>query len=179
MKEYKEITMDIGSTLRDAYCTLQYYKKRGVDACTNFNDKMLNSDMTLDDIYELITGKTYAEFEYEQFESRKRTQEEKDEFQKNLPELEKYWIEEGKKFITKEYENYVKCVPIRLRDLYHGLELKYLKELAEPINNKEYKKAVELLGKQGHSGMSYGLIKSMIMAFLENGNEFIKYLGGK
>ena len=179
MKEYKEITMDIGSTLRDAYCTLQYYKKRGVDACTNFDDKMLNSDMTLDDIYELITGKTYAEIEYEKFENQKRREQENEDFQKKLPELEKYWIKKKKKFITQEYASYVECVPVRLRDLYHGFELKCLKELADPINNKEYERAVEILDKQGHSGMSYCLIKGMIIAFLQNGNEFVKYLGSR
>ena len=51
MKQYKELTMEAGSRLFEAYDILQYYKSRGVDACTNFNGYLLNSDMSLDDIY--------------------------------------------------------------------------------------------------------------------------------
>ena len=88
--------------------------------------------------------------------------------------MEKYWIEEGKKFITQEYEHYVTCVPIRLRDIYQGWELDCLKELADPINDKEYETAKEILNKQNHSGMSYSLIKGMIITFLQNGDAFFK-----
>ena len=174
MKQYKELTMEAGSRLFEAYDILQYYKSRGVDACTNFNGYLLTSDMSLDDIYKLMTGKTYEEYKAFQKAEHERHQREEEAFKLKLPELEKYWIEEGKKFITQEYDHYVTCVPSRLRDIYQGWELDCLKELADPINNKEYETAKEILNKQNHSGMSYSLIKDMIITFLQNGDAFFK-----
>lgn len=174
MKQYIELIMEAGSRLFKVYDILQYYKSRGVDACTNFNGYLLNSDMSLDDIYKLITGKTCEEYKAFQKAEHERYQREKEAFKLELPALEKYWIEEGKKFITQEYEYYVTCVPIYLRDIYQGGELDCLKELAEPINNKEYGTAKEILNKQNHSGMSYSLIRDMIITFLQNGDAFFK-----
>ncbi|MGQ4524996.1 hypothetical protein ACSSOE_06980 [Intestinibacter bartlettii] len=44
---------------------------------------------------------------------------------------------------------------------------------------KSFKRASNELDSQGHSGMSYSLMKAMIFQFCTNGKEFVKYLEGK
>ena len=49
--------------------------------------------------------------------------------------------------------------------------------LQEKAENS-FKRASNELDSQGHSGMSYGLMKAMIAQFCTNGKEFVKYLEG-
>lgn len=50
VKNYRKITMDVGCTLSEAHHILQSYKNNGVDACTEFNGKVMTSDMTFSDM---------------------------------------------------------------------------------------------------------------------------------
>ena len=53
------------------------------------------------------------------------------------------------------------------------------------LNSKIYKRikeesieaGIETMRNQGHSGMSWGLMKSMIKAFCDCGDEFLEQLG--
>lgn len=174
MEKYKKVNTDCGTTIDDVYKVFQFYKKEGKDVSTEFNGKELNSDMSLDEMYLLVTGRTREEFNAECERRRKKEKEEEAEYKAKIPELEKYWVEEGKNFVTKNIEKWNECVSIRLRDLYCGMELSCLQEVAEYINKKQYDIAKTKIEKQGHSGMSFYLIKSMIATFLENGQEFLK-----
>ena len=49
-------------------------------------------------------------------------------------------------------------------------------ELNETVKDNSIVAGIEVMKNQGHSGMSWGLIKSMIYTFCGCGNEFVKAL---
>jgi hypothetical protein len=94
-----------------------------------------------------------------------------------IPELTKQWIEKGNQILDEKYrETWAECVPIRLDDLYRGMELGNCLEIIEQLNNdKTVEEVKPLIENQGHSGMSFGLVCSMIKSFCDRGDEFVNY----
>ena len=77
----------------------------------------------------------------------------------------------------KYRENWAKCVPIRLDDLYRGMELGNCLEIVDQLNKgKQLEEVKPLIENQGHSGMSFGLVCSMVKSFCDRGNEFVAYV---
>ena len=61
-------------------------------------------------------------------------------------------------------------------DLYHGKELGNCLEIVEQLNKgAELEEVKPLIENQGHSGMSFGLVCSMVREFADRGNEFVEY----
>lgn len=178
-KDYKEIEFLCGCTIERAVLELLEYKKNGELVCGDFNGHTLYSDtVTVDGAYLEILGKTKAEFDKEQEEWRKNLIREEEEYKAKIPELSKEWIEKGHEILDEKYWSYWdKCVPIKLSDLYHGMELKCCLDIVKPLNNgcslEEAKKIIE---SQDHSGMSFGLVKAMVREFCDRGEEFSKYI---
>lgn len=127
-------------------------------------------------MYKEVTGMTYAEYQTLLKERHDAYIKDAAEHEKKIPELKKFRENEGKKFVTKNIDQWTECVIIRLRDLYQGMELTCLQELAPFINDEQFEEAKKKLNAQGHSGMSYGLMKSLIVTFFENGERFIDFL---
>lgn len=140
---------------------------------------MLYSDtVSIDSAYLEITGKTYFEGLNSIEINRQRLIKEEEEYQETIPTNTKLWIEKGHKILAEEYWNkWDECVPIRLADLYHGMELEACLSIVERLNGGcllgEAKSAID---NQGHSGMSYGLVKSMVVCFCKRGQEFAEYI---
>lgn len=92
------------------------------------------------------------------------------------------WIKRGHEILPKDkWEYWDEIVPIRAKDLYEGMELDCTLDIEEILQTKtedSFKRASNQLDSQGHSGMSYGLMKAMIREFCTNGKEFVKYLEG-
>ena len=178
-KNYKEIEFLCGWNIERAVMELLEYKKNGELVCGDFNGHTLYSDtVTVDGAYLEILGKTKAEFDREQEEWREDYRRREEEHKAKIPELSKEWIEKGHKILDEKYwSEWDECVPIRLGDLYHGMELKCCLDIVNPLNNgcslEEAKKIIE---SQGHSGMSYRLVRSMVRVFCDRGNEFSEYL---
>ena len=163
--EYREINFCCGWTIERAVKELHERAKDGNKYCGEFNENKLTSDMSLDDAYMLCIGKTFDEFNKEQEESRQRLIREEEEHKRKIPELSKYWIEEGHKVLSKDKWNmWDKCVPIRL-------------DIIKTVKEKSIQDGIEIMKNQGHSGMSWGLMKSMIREFCDCGNEFLEQLG--
>ena len=85
-----------------------------------------------------------------------------------------HWIEEGHKIIDQKYwEKWDRCVPIRLDDLYHGMELGCCLEIVQALNEGcELSHAIKIMEDQNHSGMSWGLVRAMVNTFCDRGAEF-------
>ena len=94
-----------------------------------------------------------------------------------IPELTKEWIEKGKETLAEKYhETWEKCVPIRLSDLYEGMELGATLDIVKELNSRcEMETAKAIIEGQGHSGMSFGLVCSMVKSFCDRGAEFANY----
>jgi hypothetical protein len=174
-KSYKEIEFGFGN-IESAVKELKSHKEL---VCGSFNGEMLYSDIDdLDSAYKKITGKTKAEFDEAERIRHEEYQEQQRKHKESIPELTKEWIAKGKEVLEEKYlELWNKCVPIRLSDLYQGMELGMCLDIVKELNNGcELQKAKEIIESQGHSGMSFGLICSMLKSFCGRGKEFVEYV---
>lgn len=167
----------LGATnLDDAISELKQASEKCNQVCyADFNGNEIYSTDTIDEAYNKVVGCSKTDFD-------KRRQDQIDEWKKQdeehkakIPELTKHWIAEGHKYISSEYwKLWAECVPIRLGDLYQGMELDCTIKLVKILNTSDniedtYQSAKEEIESQGHSGMSFGLVKSMIKSFHKNG----------
>lgn len=177
MSNYKEIDFYFGN-IEDAVKELKNYDQKGEKVFITFNGQKLYSDIdTVDTAYQKITGKTKAEFDEAERKRNEEYQEQKRKHKEVIPELTKQWIEKGNQILDEKYrENWAKCVPIRLGDLYQGMELEMCLDIVIELNNGcTLEKAKEIIESQGHSGMSFGLVCSMVKSFCDRGVEFSSY----
>ena len=174
MKNYREIEFGFGN-IEEAVKELKSHKDlvKGT-----FNGQILYSDVDdMNSAYKKVTGKTKAQFDeaekQRQIEYKCQQKEHKD----SIPKLTIEWVEKGKKILDKKHHKlWTKIVPIRLGDLYQGMELGNCLEIVEQLNKgTELEKVKLLIEGQGHSGMSFELVCSMVREFADRGNEFVEY----
>lgn len=180
-REYVEIDFYPGCNIDDAMQLLTAAKESGEDAYGEFNTHILTSDMTIDEAYLLILGKTKEEYAAEQQAWLDEYRREKEEHEAKIPELIEKWKMEGRKILAEDkIELWDKIVPIRLNDLYRGLDLEASLELVSLLNQGEDLEAVDhALEAQDHSGCSYSLVCSMVRELANRGNEFYDYIAKK
>ncbi len=173
--KYRKIEFGAGQNIESAIRELKEQKDL---VCGSFNGQMLYSDIDdMDSAYKKITGKTKAEFDAEAKAENDRYEEEKRKHEEAIPELTKEWVEKGNAILAEKYhETWRKCVPIRLGDLYRGMELGATLDIVKELNaGCELETAKAIIEKQGHSGMSFGLVCSMVKSFCDRGGEFVNY----
>lgn len=176
--EHRKIEFGAGDSIERAMKDLARFKERGELVYGEFNGQRLYSDIDdVDSAYKKITGKTKAEFDAECKAENDRYKEEQRKHKESIPELTKEWIEKGNLILDEKYhEKWAKCVPIRLDDLYQGMELGATLDIVKELNaGCELQKAKEIIEGQGHSGMSFGLVCSMVKSFCDRGQEFVSY----
>lgn len=179
----KKIEILAATSLEDAVYELKRMRELYKEECfADFNGKEIYSNDSVNDAYSRVIGKTKEDFDNDrnkQIEEYKRKEE---EHKAQIPELTLYWIEEGRKHITSEYlKKWDECVPIRLGDLYQGMELDCTIKIIKILNKSEelnpiYEEAKTEIESQGHSGMSFGLVCSMVKSFHKNGDQFVTRL---
>ena len=178
-KNYRELKFLPCESIEQAIKELARYKKTGELVCGEFNGKKLYSDIDdIDSAYKKITGKTKTKFDAKIKADNDRYKEEERKHKEAIPELTKKWIEKGAKIIDKKYlKLWNKCVPIRLDDLYQGMELGNCLDIVKALNKGcDLKVAKAIIEKQGHSGMSFGLTCSMVRSFCDRGLEFVNFV---
>lgn len=179
-KNYKEIDFSLGTNITEAVLELIEYRNKGVLACGEFNGVTLYSDtVTMDGAYMEILGKTKDGFDDSQRKWREDYDREEKEYKESIPILTDYWMDAGRKVLTADkWDRWDEIVPIRLGDLYRGMELGNCLDIVKILNSNgtldEAKKTIE---DQGHSGMSYSLVCGMVKEFCDRGEEFVKYVG--
>lgn len=173
-KKYRKIEFGLG----DISSAMKELKRHKDLVCGSFNGEMLYSDIDdIDSAYKKITGKTKAEFDADREKEHLEYEERKRKHKEAIPELTKEWIEKGKAILAEKYhETWEKCVPIRLSDLYEGMELGATLDIVKELNvGCELQTAKEIIEGQEHSGMSFGLVCSMVKSFCDRGEEFASY----
>jgi len=125
-KNYRKIQFRGGQTIESAMLYLERFKQHGELAYGEFNGHKLYSDIDdLDSAYKKITGRTKAEFDSERKREHLEYEEEQRKHKEAIPELTKEWIEKGNAILDEKYHRrWAEIVPIRLSDLYQGMELK-------------------------------------------------------
>ena len=176
--KYRKLEFYYGS-IEDFVYLLLHYKEKGELVYADFNGHRFYSDtVTMDKAYKEITGKTKAEFDYMIKEQKDAWEEQKREHEVSIPKKTKYWREKARGIIKEDkLDHWDEIVPIRLKDLYQGMELECCLDLAVLLKEGAFEKAKEMLNNQGHSGMSYGLVCAMLKEFVDNGEEFLKFIG--
>ena len=177
MKIYKKIDFWIGN-IHNAVDKLNHYREKGELVSIEFNGTTLYSDIdNMESAFLKITGVTKAEFDEKERIRHEEYQQEKRRHEKEIPKLTRKWMKEGLKVLDVKYiEEWNKTVPIRLRDLYRGMELEMCLDIVKKLNKGcTLKQAKTIIEGQGHSGMSYGLVCSMVSFFCDRGQEFSEY----
>ena len=175
----KEIEFYCGMDIDDAWKKLLKESMECEETCFGiFNGKEIRSTDTLDEVYVKITGETKAEYEKEMQDWRDEYERKEREHKDNIPNLIPDYCERARGVILEDqYEYWDKIVPIRLGDLYHGMELDNTLELCkimrdESVNyDKRLRKAYKAFMDQGHSGMSANLVASMLRIFCPDGRD--------
>lgn len=178
-KKYRKIQFGAGESIQDAITELAVFKNSGELVCGDFNGKTLYSDVDdIDSAYKKICGKTKAEWDAEIEAENKKYEEDKRKHEDSIPELTKVWIEKGNAILDEKYhERWEKCIPIRLSDLYQGMELGCCLDIVKALNEGcDLDAAKSIIESQGHSGMSFGLVCSMVKAFCNRGEEFVNHV---
>jgi hypothetical protein len=125
-----------------------------------------------------IMGKTKGQYDKEMQDWRDEYDRKEKEHKDNIPNLVPGYCEKARGVILEDqYEYWDKIVPIRLGDLYHGMELNNTLELCKIMRDesvsydKRLRKAYKAFMDQGHSGMSAGLVASMLRKFCPDGED--------
>ena len=175
-KKYREIEFGAGQNIESAVKELKEHKDL---VCGSFNGQMLYSDIdNMDSAFKKVTGKTKAEFDEAEKQRQIEYKRQEKEHKEAIPRLTLEWIAKGEKILDKKHHKlWTKIVPIRLGDLYKGMELGNCLEIVEQLNKGiELEKVKPLIEDQGHSGMSFGLVCSMVKEFCDRGAEFVSYV---
>lgn len=178
---YIEIDFSAGATIEECVNELLYYKSINKLAYGTFNGHLLYSDtVTLDLAFKEITGKTKEEFDNSILEERKKLKAQEQEHLNSMSDKIIFWKEEGHKVLDKnKWDLWDRIVPIRLKDLYNGMELGYCLNIIKILNNGTFEEAKSEFLNQGHSGMSFGLMCSMLRDLVPNGEEFVSFVRNK
>lgn len=175
----KEIEFYAGDTIDTAWKKLLRESADCGDTCFGmFNDKEIRSTDTLDEAYVKVLGKTKAEFGDAVKKEREEYERKKKEHEDNIPNLVPEYCEKARGVILEDqYEFWDKIVPIRLGDLYRGMELDATLDLCKIMRDESVgyderiRKAYDTFMGQGHSGMSASLVASMLKAFCPDGKD--------
>lgn len=174
-KNYRNIEFMAGENIESAIKELKSHKDL---VCGSFNGQILYSDVDdVDSAYKKIVGKTKAECDEDKRKRHEEYEAENKRHEEAIPRLTEEWIEKGKNILDEKHlELWNKIVPIRLGDLYKGMELGACLDIVKELNaGCELDVAKKIIEEQGHSGMSFGLVCSMIKTFCDRGEEFVKY----
>lgn len=178
-KYYQKIEFNWGGNIESAVRELLNYKEKGILACGEFNGVTLYSDtVTLDGAYKEITGKTKDEHDEYERKWREEYYRKEQEHKEQIPELTKTWTEKGREVLSEDkWSLWNEIVPIRLSDLYRGMELGCCLDIVKILNNGgTLDEAKAEIDNQNHSGMSFGLVCSMVKELSDRGEEFVAYV---
>jgi hypothetical protein len=175
----KEIEFYPGDTIDSAWKKLLKESAECEDTCFGkFNGHEILSTDTLDEAYMKIMGKTKGEYEKEMQDWRDEYDRKEKEHKNNIPNLVPGYCEKARGVILEDqYDYWDKIVPIRLGDLYHGMELDCTLDLCKIMRDesmsydKRLRKGYDTFMNQGHSGMSAGLVASMLRKFCPDGED--------
>lgn len=176
---YRELKSYAGMSIEHAVAELQEFGRLGHKVFIEFNGVNLYSDtVTLDDAYMTICGKTKAEYDKQQEEYREELRRKDEEHKARIPQLIEEWKEKGRMILNEKYWSlWDEILPIRLGDLYQGMELPMCLDIVKALNDEcSLEEAKNIIDEQGHSYMSWYLVRSMVNILCDRGIEFAEFV---
>ena len=171
--------VELYGNLKDVVEDLISLRESGFDAYCEFNGHTLHSkNVTLDSAYLEVTGFTYSEFLKKRQEEMQKWEEEQQREKDNAKAKTPEWIARGHKYIPEElWTKWEECIEIRIRDLYNGMEVEAALVVMEAhAEGKSIEEIVNIIDSQGHSGASYGMLRSIITFFYPAGKELFEQI---
>lgn len=172
----KEVEFLAGTSIDSAWSQLLTVSAQCKETCFGrFNGNEIYSTDTLDEAYKKVTGLTLAEWKAEEEREHQEYIRRKKEHEAQIPELIERYRKEARGLILEEqYDFWDEIVPIRLKDLYEGMELQCVLDICKIMRTEEkledrLRKACQTFDNQGHSGMSASLVIGMIKQFCPDG----------
>lgn len=178
-ENYIQTTVVPGERLESVVKALQHYHAQGEKVCAEFNGHVLYSDtVTMDSAYLEVYGQTKADFDKSLEEQRENYRRAEEEHKAKIPDLTQEWREKGRSVLDPKYwVEWARIVPIRLNDLYHGMELGACLDIVKALNDGcTMDEAERIIDGQNHSGMSFSLVKTMVKHFCDRGGEFSDFI---
>ena len=176
------IEFSAGQSLESAYRDLQEY----APSYGEFNGHTIYSYETLDEIFQKIVGMTKDEFYQYAKEEERKYQEQLKTHKEKIPELILYYKDKARGIIPEDkLEFWDNIVPIRLNDLYQGIELQCLLDIITILNDENktkedrFNNCYELFYKQGHSGTSGIIVLYGLKQLHPLGYEFVDYFNNE
>lgn len=174
-----EVKFSIGDNLDSCYKRLKERSKEENDVCFGkFNGHEIYSTETLDEVYLKVTGKAKSEYDEGMRKWKEEYDREEAEHKAKIPELtEKYRKDARGLVLEDKYESWDTIVPVRLGDLYHGMELEETLEACRVMRDtsltydERLRKAYKHFMDAGHSGMSAALVAKMIRMYCPDGED--------
>lgn len=150
----------------------------GIEFVFSFNGTKISSSDTVDEAYVKVTGSTKAELDAQLKAKHDEYVREEEEHKARIPELTEKYVEEAKGIIREDKEDFwEKVVPVRLGDLYHGMELGATLDILREWNTSRSTGACRtIIENQGHSGMSHSLVCRMVATFAKGSEEEVENL---
>lgn len=174
-KEPKKLTERFANLdqLIDAF---EEYDKKGEFVSCEFNTFTLDSKMTPDQIYLMVTGETREKFNEEVEKERRKHQMKKEEQIKKAPELAAKYIAEGKELLPEaSQEKWQEYVNLNVESLYGDFILKSFLEVAKSLQeNLPFEEIRKQIDEQGHSGYSYSILKNTLIELTDNGDKLFE-----
>ena len=162
-----------------------YFKKNNFNCFAVFNDKIFifeeNDNITENDLFIAIVGKTKKQYEDEQTKWINDLIEKEKIWKEKVPSLIPVYIEKGHNVIDEKYwKIYDEYVPVCLNGMYHEYILDSVLEFIEVANNNSSLEEIDnKFYEQGHSGRTYDLTKFLFKEISEKGKEFYKFRSEK
>lgn len=92
--------------------------------------------------------------------------------------LRECYITKGKKELSEDkWEYWESIAPSCVRGIYKGNDLRQSLELVKMLNErKSFEEVKEMMMSQGHSGMSFSLVRQIVENISDRGKEFSDYV---
>ena len=137
-----------------------------------------DEDLSIDHLYQTICGESKAERLNKRRNLCMEATEREIKYKIMQAERISSFIKSGLKVLSPEqHEKWIDIVPVRVMDLYHGLDLENFLELYDNLKIETFEVVKECFLEQGHSGGSAGIVLSMLKEFSPCGKDFAKFMG--
>lgn len=177
----RKIKPTAGSTIDQAYFDMVREKENYNEECMcSFNGVIITSEMTLDECYVAVTGKTVNEIREWQRDADEVYRRRRAEELSKLPERIDANLERARELLSDEdFDEYKQVADVRFHDIYEGMEMDAVLDILEYYKDTEgnIDGCKRLFDSQGHSGMSARLTAALADRFVSLG--IGKYLLGE
>lgn len=145
-----------------------------------FNDKFIlieeNENITEDDLYKYITGKSKQENILASKKWLEEQNKKKEDYDNKIPKLVIEYREKLKNVLDEKYYDKIdKYLEDSLRTIYREYLIESLIEIIGYSKDKTLEEIEKKLLEQGHSGMSFNIVIKLFKEFSDKGKEFYQY----